>query len=171
MKKKLVYCFIFVVIAIFQLSFVPVIFGNHVAADAVTMAVLAWSVLDGFVSFLNWAIFFGIFYDLISYSIVGTHALIFLTIVYAVSFFSRRFSMEFKGVGLLLFLGFVVVATFVSHAIIVLIQSLELGAFNGYWKSFGNIGSISIGLMINALFFLFCFWFIKKAKNFFAITS
>ena len=170
MKKKLVYFLIFIVAAIFQLSFMPIVSGGHPSADAVLMAVLAWSVLDGFAAFLGWAIFFGLFYDLISYATVGVHALIFLAVVYFVSFFSRRFSMEFKGVGLLLFLAFVVVATLVSHAIIASTLAFQMGTLQGWWKSFGTAGSILIQLASNAILFLLCFAVIKKAKQFFAIA-
>ena len=171
MKKKIVYIFIFLVIATAQLSFLPVIFGAGNVADGVLMAILAWSVIDGFFSFLSWAIFLGLFYDLISYSTIGTHALIFLLVVYFVSFFSRRITLEFRGMGLFLFLAFIVVATLLSHAIIALILAMKMQTLGGYFKSFGSMGSISLQFIYNAILFFLCFLLIRKAKQFFAITE
>lgn len=170
MKKKLVYFFIFISIAIFQLSFLPVISERNTAADSVLMAILAWSVLDGFFAFLGWAIFFGLFYDIISYSTVGTHAFIFLAVVYFVSFFSRRFSMELKGVGIVLFLLFILVATLASNAIIALTLTPDVGSFRGFWYSFGNFGVIMSELFYNTILFFIFFKAIKSIKQFFGIN-
>ncbi|EKE25650.1 MAG: hypothetical protein ACD_5C00081G0002 [uncultured bacterium] len=169
MKKKVVYFLIFIVIAIFQLSFIPVIFEKKAVADAVLMAILAWSILDGFFAFLAWAIFFGLFYDIISYSVIGTHALIFLVVVYFVSFFSRRFSVEMKGFGTILFLLFILVATLASNATIATIFVWKMQNFHGFWQSFGSLKTVMIQLVYNTFLFLILFMLIRKIKQFFAI--
>ncbi len=171
MKKKFVYLFIFIAVAVFQLSFLPVISDKETVANAVLMMILAWSVLDGFFAFLSWAIFFGIFYDIISYSTVGTHAFIFLAIVYFVSFFSRRFSMELRGVGMILFLLFIFVSTLASNAIIALTFAGKIGSLHGFWYSFGSPGVIIVELIYNTFFFIIFFVAIKKIKRFFMITN
>ena len=87
MKKKLVYLFILIIAIIIQTSVMPVILNSSTTGDAVLMIVLAWSVLDGFSAFIGWAIVAGILYDLAAYSPIGEHAIIFLAVVYFVSFF------------------------------------------------------------------------------------
>ncbi|EKE25361.1 MAG: hypothetical protein ACD_5C00194G0003 [uncultured bacterium] len=171
MRKKIVYLFIFIAIAIFQLSFLPVVSGKSLAIDAVLMAILAWSVIDGFFAFLSWTIFFGIVYDLLSYSIVGTYALIFLLVLYFVSFFSRRFSMEPHGMGIILFLLFILVATLASNAILAVISAWHSQTFNGFWQSFGSFESTVIGLIFNTFLFFIFFFLIRRIKYFFAITN
>ena len=87
MKKKIIYTFILLVSIVIQTSVLTVITKTSVAGDAVAMAVLVFSVVDGFFAFLGWAIFAGILYDLACYSPIGTHVIIFLCIVYFTSFF------------------------------------------------------------------------------------
>lgn len=171
MQKKIVYISIFVIAAIIQLSFLPVVATKYAAADVVLMLVLAWSILDGFFAFFSWAIFLGFLYDLISYSAVGTHALIFLIVLYFVSFFSRRFSVELKGAGLVLFLLFVLVATFISNGVIALILAWKMETVHNFWKSFGSPGYLLIQFAYNVVLFFLCFIVIKKAKQFFAIAD
>lgn len=171
MKKKIVYLLIFVVVAILQLSFLPVISGKNISIDAMLMVILAWSVIDGFFSFLSWAIFLGIAYDLLSYSMVGTHALIFLLVVYFVSFFSRRFTMEPRGIGVVLFLLFILVATLASNAIIAFVGAWNLHTLRGFWQSFGGFNASFMGLIANTVLFFIFFALIKKIKLFFAINN
>lgn len=171
MRKKIVYLFIFITIAIFQLSFLPVVSGKDLAIDAVLMAILAWSVIDGFFAFLSWAIFLGIIYDLLSYSAIGTYALIFLLVLYFVSFFSRRFSMEPHGMGIILFLLFIFVATLASNIILAMAGAWKLQTLNGFWQSFGGLESTVIGLIFNTFLFFTFFFLIRRVKYFFAITN
>lgn len=162
---------IFIIIAILQLSFLPVLSGKNIAIDAMLMAILAWSVIDGFAAFLSWAVFFGLVYDLLSYSTVGTYALVFLLVVYFVSFFSRRFSMEPHGVGLIFFLLFIFVATFASSTIVSVVSAWNLKTLQGFWQTFGGFWPATIGLFFNTLLFFSFFIIIKKIKVFFSITN
>lgn len=169
MNKKIIYTLLFVAAAILQLSFFPVISTKGVAIDLILMMILAWSVIDGYYSFFNWAIFFGILYDLISYSVIGTHALIFLLVVYFVSFFSRRLSIDIKGIGILLLLLSVLVVTIGSSFIIAGVQVWKLQTLKGFFESFGGFKEIMVGLFFNSVLFFFSFSLIKKTKKFFAI--
>lgn len=171
MQKKIVYFSLFSLVAILQLTFLPLLARENITADLVLMTILAWAVADGFAAFLNWAIVLGLIYDLITFSPLGEHALIFLCVVYFVSFFSRRFTMEFRGIGLILFLGFVVFATLVSHVIIALVLAFKLNTIHSFWRSFGGFWSLSKQLFWNVIFFLSAFVFIKRTKKFFAITT
>src|SRR6266704_2969631 len=99
MKKKFIYCLIFFCGIILQTSVLPLISPTNITGDIVLMLILVGSIIDGFFSFFWWAVFFGVIYDIVSYTTVGIHAIIFIFVVYFVSFFSRRFSVELKGVG------------------------------------------------------------------------
>lgn len=170
MNKKLVYISIFILICFVQLSFLPVLSGSGVAVDALLMAILAWSVIDGYYSFFNWAIFFGFLYDLASYATVGTHALIFLFVLYFVSFFSRRLSIDLRGIGIVLFLLSIFVATFLSNSIIAGVAAWKIQSLHGYWQSFGGFKASLISLTLNTAFFFLMFYFIRRTKAFFAIN-
>jgi len=170
MKKKFVYCLILFCAIILQTSILPLISPSQVTGDVVLMFILAGSIIDGFFAFFWWSIFAGIIYDLVGYSTVGVHALIFLLVLYFVSFFSRRFSVELRGVGLALFGIFVLAATLLSQAIVTLVIAWDLQNLHGYSKEFGSFGDIGIQIFYNTLLFLFCFVVFKKVKKFFAIN-
>jgi rod shape-determining protein MreD len=169
MKKKFVYCLIFFCAIILQTSILPIISPAYATGDVLLMLILAGSIIDGFFDFLWWAVFVGIVYDLVSYTTVGAHALIFLLVVYFVSFFSRRFSVELKGVGLILFMIFVIVATLSSRMVMTLLIAWDLQTLSGYFKEFGNLKIISIQVLYNMFLFVFSFMVFKKTKKFFAI--
>lgn len=171
MKKKLIYIFILLLSMLVQVSFLPVIFEKNVVGDNVLMLILAWSILDGFGPFLAWSIFAGILYDLVSFSTIGTHALIFLLVVYFVSFFSRRFSVEVRGSGVILLFIFVVVAALLSHAIVASAFALQMKSMVGYWKIFGSPGVILLQIICDLVFFAFWFNVIRGVKKFFSIEA
>lgn len=169
MKKKFIYGLILFCAIILQTSILPLISPAQVSGDVVLMLILAGSIIDGFFLFFWWAIFAGIIYDLASYSPVGVHALIFLLVLYFVSFFSRRFSVELKGVGIALFGLFVLAATLLSRGITTLTIDWNLQTLSTYFKEFGDLKQISIQIAYNILLFAFCFVVLRKAKKFFAI--
>jgi hypothetical protein len=53
MKKKLVYLFILIAVIIIQTSVMPVILSSNNVGDIVLMAVLVFSILDGFSAFIS----------------------------------------------------------------------------------------------------------------------
>lgn len=171
MKKKSIYFLILVFSTLLQTSVLPVLFGVGSVGDNVLMLILAWSVLDGFASFLGFGILAGIFYDMLSFSTIGTHAIIFLGVIYFVSFFSRRFSVEVRGTGIILLLLFIIVATIFSHAVVVLVMAFEANSLDGYWRSFGTPGSFLLSIAYNIVLFAFWFHFIRKIKKFFLIEA
>lgn len=170
MKKKIVYSSLIFLAVILQTSVLPVVFRESATGDIVLMFVLAAMVLDGFFGFLWWAIFAGIIYDLASYVQVGTHALIFLLVVYFVSFFSRRFSVELKGVGVFLFLFFVIVATLLSRVIVALSIAWDSQSFHQYFNLlFGDLYTLALQIVFNVILFVVCLQSLKKIKVFFDI--
>lgn len=169
MKKKILYCLVLFCLIVLQTSVLPIASPIYATGDVLLMFILAGAILDGFFSFLWWAVFAGIVYDFVSYTAVGVHALVFLLVVYFVSFFSRRISVELKGVGLVLFMIFVIVATLVSRAIVVLLIDWDLQTLSMHLKEFGDLKIIGIQILYNMLLFLLCFAVLKKMKKFFAI--
>jgi rod shape-determining protein MreD len=169
MKKKFVYCLLLFGAIVLQTSVLPVISSSYAMGDIVLMLVLVGAIIDGFFSFFSWAIFAGILYDLITYSTVGIHAIIFLFVVYFVSFFSRRFSIELRGVGVLLFALFIVFATLISRLIISFSIAWDSQLPVRYLRDFGNLKIVSIQIACNIFLFLFCFFVFNKVKKFFSI--
>lgn len=171
MKKKIVYIIILLVAIMLQTSFLPVVSNAFILGDAVLMLVLAWSVLDGFSAFMGWAVVTGILYDLATYSPVGEHVLIFLVVVYMVSFFSKRLSLDLKGTGLILLFIFVIVATFFSEIIIAFFAVRDMQTFGEYWRKFGGPGSVALKIVYNKILFFIFFLALKKIKKFFKIEA
>lgn len=171
MKKRFLYLLILIVAIIIQTSVLPVVSSPNTAGDIVLMVILALSVLDGFSAFIIWAIIAGILYDLASYSTIGEHAIIFLLVIYFVSFFSRRLSLEIKGIGRVLFFAFVIVATLLSRSITTLMAAWDMQTFHGYWQMFGNFKSITLQIVYNGIFFPISFFLLKKIKEFFKLEN
>lgn len=171
MRKKLVYLFILILAIVIQTSFLPIISGSSVAGDVVLMAILAWSIIDGFTAFIGWAIIAGILYDLGAYSPIGEHVIIFLLVVYFVSFFSRRLSIELKETGWLLFFIFVIAATLISKSVIALAGAWDVHTFHGYWHVFGDPKSIIVQIVCNSILFFFLFFLLRKIKEFFKLEK
>jgi rod shape-determining protein MreD len=171
MKKKFVYSLILIVAIIIQTSVLPIISSPNIAGDIVLMVILALSVLDGFFAFMGWAIIAGILYDLAAYSPIGEHAIIFLLVVYFVSFFSRRMSLEIKGIGKVLFFVFVIVATFFSRSIIALMAAWDMQTLHGYWQIFGSLKSITFQIICNEILFFLLFLLLKRIKEFFKLEK
>jgi hypothetical protein len=102
---------------------------------------------------------------------VGEHAIIFLAVVYFVSFFSRRLSLEFKGIGWLLFFMFIIVATFLSKIIVALAIAWDMQTLHGYWQMFGNLKSITLQIIYNGILFFLLFFLLRKVKEFFKLEK
>lgn len=170
MKKKIIYSFLIFLAIVLQTSVLPVVFASHAFGDIVLMLILAGVVVDGYFGFFGWAIFAGIVYDLATYTQMGVHALIFLLTVYFVSFFSRRFSVEFKGVGMLLFLVFVVFASIISRMITALSIAWDSETFHQYLGLVGGFNVIFLQIVCNVILFAICFYILRKIKAFFDIN-
>lgn len=170
MKKKIIYVFILVLAVIIQKSILTVISEMNVSGDAVAMAVLALSIVDGFNAFLPWAVFAGVLYDMSSHSLIGTHVFIFLMTVYLVSFFSGRLFVEHKLVGKVLYLMFIVTSTVFTRLVLGIERSYIAMSFDGFWKTFGNLEFIAFQILWNIALFYIIFISIKKIKKFFDIS-
>ncbi|MEI7891275.1 MAG: hypothetical protein WCI36_04915 [bacterium] len=165
MKKNIIYAIVLFFAIVLQTSVLKLIAPTSVVGDIVLMLVLAGAIIDGFFSFFWLAVFFGIVYDLVGYVQVGSHAIVFLLIVYFVSFFSRRFSVELGGVGLVWFFFFVVFATILSNGTMAFLVAFDLQNFNTYFKEFGSFKNIFIQIFYNVFLFLISFVVLKKIKK------
>lgn len=170
MKKKAIYFLIIFCAFVLQTSVLPLISPAYATGDILLMLVLSCAILDGFFSFFWWAIFTGIIFDLVSYTVVGVHALIFLMVVYFVSFFSRRFSVELKGVGVVLFGVFVVAATLISKIVAAVLTDFDPQTLIMNLHEIVNLKIVSIQILYNIFLFLLCFFILRKTKKFFAIN-
>lgn len=164
MKKKIIYVGIILFSILIQTSFLPIFSSGQAPGDAVLSLILALAVLEGFSSILVWTIVAGVLYDFLSYSLIGQHAMIFLLVIYGVSFFSRRLSVDVKGTGLLLLFLFVVAATLVSK--ILLAYFVVLGDRQAdFFQIFGNLGLAVFQVGFNIILFAFWFNIVKKIKK------
>jgi len=169
MKKKFVYFVMLFCAIVLQTSVLPLFSSTYAIGDVVLMFVLAGAVIDGFPLFFSWSIFIGIIFDLVNYTTIGIHSIIFLLVVYFVSFFSRRFSIELKGVGMVLLVLFVVAATLISRTVMMLLIDFDMGMPLAHLQEIGNLKIISKQIISNLFLFFLCFIVFKKAKKFFAI--
>jgi rod shape-determining protein MreD len=171
MKKKSIYVAVLLLSVIVQTSAVPVFISHAMIVDNVLMLVIAWSLIDGFAAFLGWTIVAGILYDVVSYTTVGTHVLVFLAVTYMVSFFSRRFSMDMKGAGLALILLFVALISFVSHGVLALSISGDVRSFHDFGSYFGSFPNVVLQTALNMLLFFVWFGMIRKIKKYYSLDK
>ncbi len=170
MKKKFIYGLLLFSAIILQTAVLPVISFGFATGDILLMIILAGAILDGFSGFLGWAVFAGIIYDLVSYTAVGVHVLVFIFVVYFVSFFSRRFSVELRGFGLALFMIFVIVSTLVSHVILTAFAEFNKQSGNFYLRDIIDFKVVGIQILYDVILFFCCFIILRKAKKFFSIN-
>jgi rod shape-determining protein MreD len=169
MKKKFLYLLVIVVALIIQTSVVPLAASGRSALDAVLMLVLAWSIIDGFNAFLPWAIMAGILYDIIAFTPIGIHVLIFLFVVYMVSFFSKRMSVEAKGTGFVIIILFVVVSIFISQSVNGIASYGRLPSVGEFWSIFISIKWFLFQVVYDCFVFAIWFIFLRWMKKYFSL--
>ncbi|MFZ2187887.1 MAG: hypothetical protein WAV46_04680 [Candidatus Moraniibacteriota bacterium] len=98
--SRLIFIFVFVC---FEFSFFDVLFPWVAAPLVIMSAVVAWSLLMSFPRVLFMTIPLTLFSDIVAIGTPGTLTLYAVLLAYTMSFFSRRFLLEHRGVGLLLY--------------------------------------------------------------------
>jgi rod shape-determining protein MreD len=150
---------------VLQKTAMPEIFHLGYLPDLVMMFVLAWTIAYGFENSLWLAIGAGFIYDLLSFVPIGTHVLIFVLIIYFVSFFSRRFAVDLRGTGVLLVLFFILASEIGSHMLLILAVGFE----NSFWKEFigslGNFKQFIFETLANSILFFVNYAFLKRNKK------
>ena len=150
---------------VLQKTALPAILHHGYLPDLVMMFVLAWTIAFGFENSLWLAIGAGSVYDLLSFVPIGTHVLIFVLIIYLVSFFSRRFSVDLKGTGVLLVLFFILASQIGSHMLLILAAGFESGFWKEFIGSLGNFKQFVLETLINCLLFFVNYAFLKRNKK------
>lgn len=169
MSKKIIYIGIIFLAIVAQTTFFPIFF-SRITPDVVLMLILAWTILDGFNNFFLWSILAGLFYDLASMSVIGTHIIVFLFVVYFVSFFSNRFQVGMKGLGVIIIALMIGLSTLVSNAVFVLVEITNV-------EKISIIGSIKfivhiiLEFVYNGILFVFVYAFLKKIKKTFFLGN
>jgi len=161
-RKILAYLALILGLIMVQKSLVPIMFGGDHMPDIVLMFVLALAIIDGFDNFLPWALFAGLAYDVASRVAIGLHALIFVIIVYCVSFFSRRFLVDMRSTGAAMLLLFIVLATVVSHLFIAAWIGWNSHDARNFASALGNGWDIGIEAAYNMLMFIILFSAVRK---------
>jgi len=164
MKKRKICAYLALILGLImvQKSLIPILFGQQPMPDIVLMFVLALAIIDGFNDFLPWALFAGLAYDMASHLAIGLHALIFVIIVYCVSFFSRRFLVDMRSTGAAILLLFVVLATIISHLFIAAWIGWDSHNAQNFASALGNSWDIGSEVLYNALVFAVLFAAARK---------
>jgi rod shape-determining protein MreD len=102
MKKFLLIWSVILLLIIFQTSLLAPWFADYFYPDLILIAVISAVVVFGFQAVWIWVVVAGATMDVLAYSRIGTHVIIFSLVAYAVSFISRRFSVGDRGVGIVL---------------------------------------------------------------------
>ncbi len=165
MQKKIIYSALILLAILLQLSFLPALAGKNLPGDAVLMLVLAMAVLDGFALALNWAIVAGILVDFATYGTLGEHVIVFLLVIYVVSFFSRRLSVEVKGTGRLLFFLFVAAASLISNGLLLTFLFLENKLVKSQLQFFSSSKGFLLQIICNTVLFFLWYQVVKKIKK------
>lgn len=167
MKNFFIYFVIMLISLVAQTTAVPLFFSPEYMPDIVLMLVLAWAIIDGFNLFFWWAIFLGILYDLISFSFVGSYAIIFILLVYGTSFLSKRFRVEISASGMVV-IYFLVLLSTIGEKIMLIFYDLGIAGIRSEFSDpLSLIKSLAVISIYNFLLFFFWFIVIKKIKKYF----
>lgn len=171
-KKRLIYFLLIWLALLLQLSVVPLFFERKFLPDLVLMLVLAWTIRDGFAGFLPWAILVGIFYDLLTYEMMGVHVVILTVCAYLVSFFSRRFALHIRGLGLGLLLLLVLLSMLFARFFMLTLQILQgTNQIDRTSDLFWQTGFGLQAFVVNVAAVLFWLWLIKWVKKYFYLNG
>lgn len=155
--KFLAYTALIFACIIAQKSLIPIMFFGRRLPDIVLMLVLALAVIDGFDDFLPWAIGAGLAYDVAVGPVIGLHALIFVVVVYSVSFFSRRFLVDMRSMGVMTLLVFIILATLVSHLFVALWIGWDSRSALDFIGALGSGWDFAVQVSYDALAFIIIF--------------
>jgi rod shape-determining protein MreD len=140
MRSFLIRSGIVLLASVAQLSFFNVVFPVFPPSPVLALAV-SWTLVRGFVPALPWAVGLGLSVDLLSAHTVGLTSLALVAIAYVVSFLSRRFLLERRGLGTLAIAAVVTAAAFFYQA---------LATFGTWWLA----GTLSFDASMSALPYL-----------------
>jgi rod shape-determining protein MreD len=160
MKNNFFIFFLIVAGIILQVSGFPVLFSRGYLPSIVLVGVIASTIIWGFRNALIWIIVTGAVFDLITYGVMGKQVIILVVVAYFVSFFSKRFLVENRGLGILAIIILVSVATLIFKGLFFAIEG------NGKLIS-GSTFFLSAGKesFFNLIIFFIIFNFLKKRNR------
>lgn len=162
-KNNLLFILLIIVLAIFQLSFVPVIFSFPSTPDLLLVFVIATSLLFDFPTVLKWAVISGLISDFFSYQKLGISAIVFVLAAYLCSFFSRRFSIETRLGSFLIIVFLVIVSTF-SYRFSAIILNYHLNNILIILRNVDFYNNLFKEIVFNLILFVPIFYLIKKIR-------
>lgn len=157
MKNNFFIFFLIVAGIILQTSGFPVLFSHGYMPSIVLVGVVAVTIAWGFRNALLWVIVAGIMFDLATYGTVGKQVIALAVVAYFVSFFSKRFLVENRGLGIVTIIFLVLLSTLFFKILIFAIAgdgkliSSSLFFFSASKEAFFNL-----------LMFFIIFHFLKK---------
>lgn len=163
MEKKTIRFTIILMAVLFQISVLSVIFPEYQVPSIIVALVIAWTIHVGFSDILPWVIISGIMLDIASFQPVGISVVLFVSISYFVSFFSRRFLVEHRVWGAMVVIFFMIAATFFYY-----FAGIFVAGFNNFlmgeslflWKT------IAAQIVANVVLFLIIYFPMKKMEEF-----
>jgi rod shape-determining protein MreD len=157
MKNNFFILFLIVLGIILQVSGFPVLFSHGYFPSIVLVGVIAATIIWGFKQTLLWIIVAGIIFDLATFGIVGKQVIVLVAVAYFVSFFSKRFLVENRGLGIITIIFLVLLATLIFKILIFLFAGDgRLISTPLFFLSFGKEA------FFNLLMFFIIFHFLKK---------
>jgi rod shape-determining protein MreD len=157
MKNNFLIFFLIVAGIIAQTSFFPVLFFHGYVPNIILVGVIAVTIAWGFRNALLWIIVTGIMFDLATYGTVGKQVIALVVIAYFISFFSKRFLVENRGLGIVTIIFLVLLST--------LFFKILIFSFAGDgWLISTPLFFLSFGkeAFFNLFIFFIMFHFLKK---------
>ena len=170
MRIKIIILLAITILTLVQVSFISALFPISTTPNIIIMFIVGATVLLGFYKVWIWVIVAGIIFDLINYSSIGTNVIVFLSIAYFSSFFSRRFLLRVKGWSVLVIVFLIFIITCISFFlsfILNLSPSLSSLISNGIFF----IKNIIWTAIYNLILFSIAFYFLNKVQKFFTISE
>lgn len=162
MKRFFLFWAIILLLAVFQTSLLAPWFADYLYPDLILIFVILTVINFGFQGTWGWVIAAGFVMDILAYSRVGTHVIIFVLAAYVVSFISRRFSVVDKGLGIIFIILLMPVITTLDFFGVPILQNVSLENKIFTLNSFYSIGITTLENIL--LFFAFYPLFLKFKK-------
>lgn len=165
MYERIKIFLIFVLVAIFQVSFLPNISFARIAPDFVLLLIIILSFRKNFDEFWSWVVVAGFIFDIISFGTIGVSTLIFLLVFFLVNFFANRFFVSRKNLDFFALAFFIFFGTIINYISLDFLNSFifyfsEQDKFN-FFRNF-NMQILGIKIMNNLIFFTIIYWPINR---------
>ena len=156
-----------VLAVLFQVNFLNILFSGEIRIDILSLVVLSWVIVASFEEIWLWIFALGVLSDLILFDKVGVNVIFFISIAYAISFFSRRFLIERKLEGILVVVLFVTFSfVFLDLGRMFVSENLSfIDTYIRFKEAYSSWKVILIQNILNILFFYVVYFFINKIEK------